>query len=52
MYVCVCDLYSLVAIDKLCEALSAPERWGAVQILITVITIIIVIIIKLVEHKV
>ena len=36
--VCVCDLYKciLVAIDELCEALRAPERWGAVQILIII----------------
>ena len=34
--VCVCDLYKciFVAINELCKALRAPERQGAVQILL------------------
>ena len=40
---CVRDLYKciLVAIDELCKALRAPERQGAVQILIIIIIIVI-----------
>ena len=38
------DLYKciLVAIDELCKALRAPERQGAVQILIIIIIIIVI----------
>ena len=39
---CVCDLYKciLIAIDELCKVLRAPERWGAIQMLIILIIII------------
>ena len=39
--VCVCDLYKciFVAINKLCKVLGAPERRGAVQVLIIIINI-------------